>query len=88
MYIYKTKYAPLHHSRNYTNAYIGIKSTCIHKGRFKNPAFVLARLAQLVKHQTSDLRPVGSSPNLRKTFFILHFYAFTDMFFFIQDFRW
>ena len=29
--MYKTKYAPLHHSRTYTNVYIGIRSTSMSK---------------------------------------------------------
>ena len=31
-YIYKTNYARLTHSRTYSSVYIGIGSTCMHKG--------------------------------------------------------
>ena len=50
--MYKTKYAPLHHSRTYTNVYIGIRSTSMSKVIFKNgTAFIKARGAQSVEHQ-------------------------------------
>ena len=63
-----TKYDLLHHSRTYTKVYIGIESTCIHKGHLNNTAFNLTQLAQLVEHQTSVLRAVGSSPTVSKNF--------------------
>ena len=32
------KYDPLHHSRTYTSVYIGLGSTCAHKGHLNKTA--------------------------------------------------
>ena len=64
IYMYKTKYA-LHHSRIYANVYIGIGSTCIHKGLLNNSAFNKVRV-ESVEYRTTDLMAVGSNPTVDK----------------------
>ena len=67
-YINKTKYALLHHSRTYTNALIGIRSTCLYEGDLKRTAFIKSCVDQSVQHGTTNLKVVGSSPTVGKTF--------------------
>ena len=62
------KINPLHYSRSYTNVYIGIESTYLYKDHLYSIAFIKVRIAQLVEHQTSHLRVVGSNPIVGKTF--------------------
>ena len=47
-----------------------------HKFKERAHLMLLKRLAQLVEHQTSDLKALSSSPTVSKNFFILHFFAF------------
>ena len=54
--MYKTKYAILHHSRTYTNIYIGIGSTCMYKCHFNRTPFIKAREAQSVEHQARNIK--------------------------------
>ena len=72
-FMYKTKYAVLHHSGTYTNVYIGIGSTCMYKRHFNRIAFVKARVAQSVEHQARHFKVVGSSPTVGSniSFYIL-----------------
>ena len=70
-YVYKTKYAPLHSSRTYTNVYIytlvSEVRVCI-RAIENSTVFIKYRLSQLVEHQTSNLRVVGSNPTVGKNF--------------------
>ena len=65
---YKTKHAPLYHSRTYSNEYIGIGSTYMYKGHFFRTAFIKALEAQSKEHQTTNLKVVSSSPTVGKNF--------------------
>ena len=68
-YMYKTKYALIHHSRTYTNVYIGIWSTYIYvKSHFNRKAFIKARATQSVEYRATNLKVVGSSPTVSKNF--------------------
>ena len=40
----------------------------VHKRHFNKTAFIKARVAQSVKHQTRHLKVVGSSPTVGKNF--------------------
>ena len=66
--MYKTKYAPLHHSRTYTNVHIGIGNTCMFKCNSNKRAFIKARLAHSVEHRATNLKVVDSSPTVDKKF--------------------
>ena len=61
--MYKTKYVLLHHSRTYTNVYIGIGSTCMFKCNFNRTAFIKVRLAQSVE-QRATISRLCSSPTV------------------------
>ena len=67
-YMYKTKYALLHHVRTYTCTIqyntIGIGSTCMNK--------VQARIAQSVEPQTTILKVISES-HCGQEFFIMSF---------------
>ena len=71
--MYKTKYALRHHSRTYTNIYIGIGSICMYKGHLNDTGFIIARIAQSVEHQTANLSCVGLSPTVGKNCFFFSF---------------
>ena len=65
--MYKKIYALLHHSRTYTNVYIGIGSTCMYIGNLNSTAFIKSRVAQ---QWTKNLKVVGSSPTVGKIFLL------------------